>query len=118
MKRNISLVDNDREEWLISLNNELKKELNKDIVIACSALKEIYRMKLINGLNANFFWFCLKGDFELINQRLKKRNNHFFKSELLKSQFDILEYPKYANFIDIAESPEKIVETIKLKILK
>ncbi|MDG1246993.1 MAG: NADP-dependent phosphogluconate dehydrogenase, partial [Flavobacteriaceae bacterium] len=101
-----------------SLNNELKKELNKDIVIACSALKEIYRMKLINGLNANFFWFCLKGDFELINQRLKKRNNHFFKSELLKSQFDILEYPKYANFIDIAESPEKIVETIKLKILK
>jgi carbohydrate kinase (thermoresistant glucokinase family) len=118
MKRNISLDDNDREEWLISLNNELKKELNKDIVIACSALKEIYRMKLINGLNANFFWFCLKGDFELINQRLKKRNNHFFKSELLKSQFDILEYPKYANFIDIAESPEKIVETIKLKILK
>jgi carbohydrate kinase (thermoresistant glucokinase family) len=118
MKRNISLDDNDREEWLISLNNELKNELNKDIVIACSALKEIYRMKLINGLNANFFWFCLKGDFELINQRLKKRNNHFFKSELLKSQFDILEYPKYANFIDIAESPEKIVETIKLKILK
>ena len=118
MKRNISLDDNDREEWLISLNNELKKELNKDIVIACSALKEIYRMKLINGLNANFFWFCLKGDFELINQRLKKRNNHFFKSELLKSQFDILEYPKYANFINIAESPEKIVETIKLKILK
>jgi carbohydrate kinase (thermoresistant glucokinase family) len=118
MKRNISLDDNDREEWLILLNNELKNELNKDIVIACSALKEIYRMKLINGLNANFFWFCLKGDFELINQRLKKRNNHFFKSELLKSQFDILEYPKYANFIDIAESPEKIVETIKLKILK
>ena len=30
MKRNISLDDNDREEWLISLNNELKKELNKD----------------------------------------------------------------------------------------
>jgi 6-phosphogluconate dehydrogenase len=118
MKRNISLDDNDREEWLILLNNELKNELNKDIVIACSALKEIYRMKLISGLNANFFWFCLKGDFELINQRLKKRNNHFFKSELLKSQFDILEYPKYANFIDIAESPEKIVETIKLKILK
>ena len=51
MKRNISLDDNDREEWLVSLNNELKKELNKDIVIACSALKEIYRMKLINGLS-------------------------------------------------------------------
>ena len=57
-------------------------------------------------------------NFELINQRLKKRNNHFFKPDLLKSQFDIIEYPDYSNLIDINESPEKIVETIKLKIFK
>ena len=37
---------------------------------------------------------------------------------MLKSQFDILQYPKYSNFIDITESPDQIVETIKLKILK
>ena len=118
MKKNLPLNDSDRKEWLLSLNSELKKEVKKDIVIACSALKEIYRKKLISGVNANIFWFCLKGEFKLINHRLKKRNSHFFKPDLLKSQFDIIEYPDYSNFIDITESPEKIVETIKLKILK
>ena len=63
MKTNISLNDIDREEWLMSINNELKNNLDKDIVIACSALKEDYRKKLISGINANIFWFCLKGDF-------------------------------------------------------
>ena len=118
MKRNISLDDSDREEWLISLNNKLKKELNNDVVIACSALKEKYRKKLIRGLDINIFWFCLKGEFDLINQRLKKRNNHFFSSSLLQSQYDIIEYPDYCNFIDISESKNKIVELIKLKLLK
>ena len=79
MKTNISLNDIDREEWLISINNELKNNLDKDIVIACSALKEDYRKKLISGINANIFWFCLKGEFRLIQERLKNRKNHFFQ---------------------------------------
>ena len=99
MKRNIPLNDIDREEWLMSINNELKNNLEKDIVIACSALKEDYRKKLISGINANIFWFCLKG-------------------ELLQSQFDIIEYPDYCNFINITESPQDIVKFIKHKILK
>ena len=118
MKKNSPLNDNDREEWLLSINHELKKEINKDVVLACSALKEIYRKKLINGVNANIFWFCLNGEFELINQRLNKRTNHFFKSDLLKSQFEIIEYPDYSYFIDIDKNPEKIVETIKLNVFK
>ena len=118
MKKNSPLNDNDRKEWLLSINHELKKEIKKDVVLACSALKEIYRKKLINGVNANIFWFCLNGEFELINQRLNKRTNHFFKSDLLKSQFEIIEYPDYSYFIDIDKNPEKIVETIKLKVFK
>ncbi len=118
MKRNLPLNDNDREEWLLSLNKELKETFKEDIIISCSVLKEKYRQELIRGLSANFFWFCLKGEFKLINQRLKNRNNHFFMSDLLKSQFDIIEYPDYCNFIDINENPEKIVELIKVKIFK
>ena len=118
MKTNISLNDIDREEWLMSINNELKNNLDKDIVIACSALKEDYRKKLISGINANIFWFCLKGEFRLIQERLKNRKNHFFQSDLLQSQFDIIEYPDYCNFINITENPQNIVEFIKHKILK
>lgn len=117
MKRKLSLNDNDREEWLQALNNKLKDQ-SINTVLACSALKEKYRKKLIRGLDINIFWFCLKGEFDLINQRLKKRNNHFFSSSLLQSQYDIIEYPDYCNFIDISESKNKIVELIKLKLLK
>lgn len=117
MKRKLALNDNDREEWLQALNNKLKDQ-SINTVLACSALKEKYRKKLIRGLDINIFWFCLKGEFDLINQRLKKRNNHFFSSRLLQSQYDIIEYPDYCNFIDISESKNKIVELIKLKLLK
>ena len=117
MKRRLALNDNDREEWLEALNNKLKDQ-SINTVLACSALKEKYRKKLIRGLDINIFWFCLKGEFDLINQRLKKRNNHFFSSSLLQSQYDIIEYPDYCNFIDISESKNKIVELIKLKLLK
>ena len=117
MKRRLALNDNDREEWLQALNNKLKDQ-SINTVLACSALKEKYRKKLIRGLDINIFWFCLKGEFDLINQRLKKRNNHFFSSSLLQSQYDIIEYPDYCNFIDISESKNKIVELIKLKLLK
>ena len=117
MKRRLALNDNDREEWLQALNNTLKDQ-SINTVLACSALKEKYRKKLIRGLDINIFWFCLKGEFDLINQRLKKRNNHFFSSSLLQSQYDIIEYPDYCNFIDISESKNKIVELIKLKLLK
>ena len=117
MKRRLALNDNDREEWLQALNNKLKDQ-SINTVLACSVLKEKYRKKLIRCLDINIFWFCLKGEFDLINQRLKKRNNHFFSSSLLQSQYDIIEYPDYCNFIDISESKNKIVELIKLKLLK
>ena len=113
MKNNIPLNDDDRETWLDQINNELNKLKNKNVVIACSALKEIYRKRLVRGIVAKIDWFCLKGTFDLIEKRLDNRDGHYFKSTLLKSQFDTIEYPDYCTFIDIIESPEQIVERIK-----
>ena len=113
MKNNIPLNDDDREAWLDQINNELNKLKNKNVVIACSALKEIYRQRLVKGIVAKIDWFCLKGTFDLIEKRLDSRGNHYFKSTLLKSQFDTIEYPDYCTFIDIIESPDNIVERIK-----
>ena len=113
MKNNIPLNDDDREAWLDQINNELNKLKNKNVVIACSALKEIYRQRLVKGIVAKIDWFCLKGTFDLIEKRLDNRGDHYFKSTLLKSQFDTIEYPDYCTFIDIIESPDNIVERIK-----
>lgn len=113
MKNNIPLNDDDREAWLDQINNELNKLKNKNVVIACSALKEMYRKRLVRGIVAKIDWFCLKGTFDLIEKRLDNRGDHYFKSTLLKSQFDTIEYPDYCTFIDIIESPDNIVERIK-----
>ena len=113
MKNNIPLNDDDREEWLDQINKELKKFRNKNVVIACSALKEIYRKRLVKGIEAKIDWFCLKGTFDIIKERLDNRGYHYFKSTLLRSQFNIIEYPDYCTFIDIIESPDKIIERIK-----
>jgi len=113
MKNNIPLNDDDRESWLDEINNELNKLRDKNVVIACSALKETYRKRLVKGIETKIDWFCLKGTFDHIKERLENRGEHYFKSALLKSQFDIIEYPDYCRFIDITESPEKIVKRIK-----
>ena len=83
---------------------------------SCSALKEAYRQALVKRVVGDIYWFCLKGTFELIKQRLDSREDHFFKSDLLDSQFKIIEYPDYCKFIDISESPDIIVEKIKSEL--
>ena len=116
MNNNIPLNDKDRETWIKDINSEINRLKIKNIVVACSALKESYRQALINGVNADIDWFCLKGNFDLIKKRLDIREDHFFKSDLLNSQFNIIEYPDYCKFIDITESPDIIVEKIKSKL--
>ena len=116
MNNNIPLNDNDREIWLKDINSEINRLKIKNIVVACSALKESYRQALIDGVDGEVDWFCLKGTFNLIKQRLDSREVHFFKSDLLDSQFNIIEYPDYCKFIDITESPDIIVEKIKSKL--
>ena len=116
MNNNIPLSDNDREVWIKDINTELNRLENKNVVVACSALKEAYRQALVKRVVGDIYWFCLKGTFELIKKRLDSREDHFFKSDLLDSQFNIIEYPDYCKFIDITESPDIIVEKIKSEL--
>ena len=116
MNNNIPLNDNDRAIWIKEINTQLNRLKNKNVVVACSALKEAYRQALIKGVVGDIDWFCLKGTFELIKQRLDSREDHFFKSDLLDSQFNIIEYPDYCKFIDITKSPDIIVEKIKSEL--
>ena len=118
MKNGIPLNDNDRIPWLKLLSNKMAAiEEKVEVILACSALKESYR-QLLSENNNLITWVYLDGSFELIKERMYDRDNHFMKSQLLKSQFEVLEVPDYGLHIAITESPEEIVNTIisKLKL--
>lgn len=107
------------------------------MVLACSALKKVYRDILIRGKDGGprkcaelgkegklaevkLLVVHLSGSFEVISGRLLRRKGHFMPPELLQSQFDILEPPSAPeNFIQISVDKDlsEIIATI-LKVLK
>jgi gluconokinase len=113
MSLGIPLNDADRIPWLLKLQSAIADWLQakKNVVLACSALKATYRDLLCGDL-VQIKLVYLKGNFELISQRMKQRQNHYMKTDLLSSQFDTLEEPQDAIVIDILQPPEVIVEQI------
>ena len=114
MSRGEALTDEDRSSWLNTLSDKLQIwNKGKGAVLACSALKEKYRMTLSKNLEP-YIWVFLSGSFELIQSRLNQRKGHYMGAQLLRSQFDTLEIPDYGIHIDIEDNPEEIIEKIKL----
>ncbi len=110
------LSDHDRQPWLDLLSNKIKSwHTTEGAILACSALKESYREKLNKGFE-QITWIFLVGSFELISERLRNRASHFFKPELLKSQFESLEVPNYGWHISIDNNVPEIVQYIKNRI--
>lgn len=108
-----ALNDDDRQPWLENINAALKKEaLSSGAVLACSALKEKYRITLQADLQESINWVVLKGDYDLIKSRMEARN-HFMPAGLLQSQFDTWEEPSYGIKVDVIKSPASIIETVK-----
>ena len=113
MKAGQPLNDEDRKEWLITLNKLAKSQSQqKGAIIACSALKEKYRRVLSEKIDVPVYWVLLQGNFELIQQRMESRKGHFMPPALLQSQFDALEAPADAIVVDIKGDPEVIVADI------
>ncbi|MHB1688346.1 MAG: gluconokinase [Ignavibacteriaceae bacterium] len=116
MKNGISLNDEDRKPWLMKLRSIIEESISKknNIIISCSALKESYRKILQVNNEVNFVY--LKGSFEMVEKRMKEREDHFMKPGMLQSQFDALDEPKNAIIVDIENSSEKITINILNKI--
>lgn len=111
MRDGIALTDLDRWPWLSAIRAQMQEVLaqGQHAVFACSALKRAYRDFLrLDGVQ----FIYLKGDYELIRQRLERRKGHFFGARLLASQFDTLEEPERALVVDAAQTPETIAGEI------
>jgi gluconokinase len=113
MASGIPLDDSDRAPWLDALRELISSSLKADrpAVLACSALKEIYRQRLMDGNNGVRLVY-LKGSYDLIWSRMIARADHFMKPSMLQSQFNTLEEPADAITVDIALSIEEIVKKI------
>ena len=114
MSRGIPLEDADRLPWLLQLQAAIDRWLleNKNVVLACSALKASYREILCRDQQRMKIVY-LKGPFHLLATRLKTRENHYMKADLLLSQLETLEEPENAIIIDASQPLELIVRQIK-----
>lgn len=114
MSEGSPLTDEERRPWLKSLRKLISGIINdgQDAVIACSALKQTYREVLRRGDEEVVFAY-LKGEYDLVAQRLGERQGHFMGAELLQSQFDTLEEPQTALTLSIDQSPSEIVRAVR-----
>jgi gluconokinase len=104
------LTDADRAGWLDRLADVLAT--NPAIVLACSALKRIYRDRL-RAAAPGIIFLHLDGDFDTFLARLEARQGHYFRRpDMLRSQFDALEPPDDepdAVSIDATRSPDEVL---------
>lgn len=116
MAAGIPLSDSDRAPWLAALNDRLvsTRRADRHPVLACSALKESYRARLLQGLD-DIAIIHLQGSYELISARMAMRAGHFMKPDMLQSQFSTLEEPQDALVLDIAMPLESMLDTIEQK---
>src|ERR1700737_3000932 len=112
MHQGIPLTDADRAPWLAAIRQQMEQWLaeKRNVVLACSALKQSYRDMLCRGDEIKLVY--LKGSYDLIAQRLLTRHGHFADEHILAGQFADLEEPSDAVVVEISAPPDEIVEGI------
>ena len=116
MSRGIPLGDADRAPWLAALRDAELNWLatNQNVVLACSALKHSYRQQLRVSPDVKIIY--LKGNFELLAERIHQRHGHFAGEQILAGQFADLEEPHDAIVFDARLTPLEIVADIRVKL--
>ena len=114
MRNGTPLTDDDRWPWLNALRTKISEIVlhEKDAVLSCSALKESYRMRLGSGLKDIVFVY-LRGDYQLVRNRISARVGHFMSADLLVSQYSDLEEPQNGIIVDAALEPMAIINYLK-----
>ena len=115
MSSGVALTDEDRWPWLAAIAAWIdERRASGHAIVSCSALKRIYRDRLLNG-RPDVQLVFLRGSPTLIADRMSRRKDHFMPPALLASQFAILEEPtadEQPLVIDIAMPPPRVVERI------
>lgn len=117
MESGIPLMDEDRMSWLEVLALKIREwEKTTGAILACSALKETYRDHLQSYARKKVTWIFLHADYEIILGRLNSRKGHYFKPELLRTQYEALQIPDYGMHINVDVPVKEVVENILKKL--
>jgi len=105
------LDDADRWPWLSRLNKRVREHdhAGRDAVLACSALKAVYRDRLAEGI-PHCRWVHLHGTPEVLRARLAARQHRYMPASLLESQLATLEPPANAIRIDVGAPPASCLQ--------
>lgn len=118
MRAGQPLTDEDRWPWLQAIADEIDRacDAGEHVVMACSALRRVYRDILVHGRHGIRIVY-LAGTQALIASRLSRRKGHFMPPDLLASQFATLE-PPAADESAVTVSIDAPVETIVHDVLR
>jgi gluconokinase len=116
MRAGQPLTDEDRWPWLQAIAGEIDRlsAAHERAVVACSALRRVYRDILVHGRH-DIGIVYLEGTQALIGERLGRRKGHFMPPGLLASQFKTLEPPtsdEHPITVSIDAPVEAIVDDI------
>jgi gluconokinase len=116
MRSGVPLTDADRAPWLAAIGAwvDARTAADEPGVVACSALKRVYRDRLRAG-RPRVRIVYLRGSESQIAGRLAHRSGHFWPAKLLASQFADLEEPaadEDAIVVDIGASPEAVAKAV------
>ena len=119
MRAGISLTDADREPWLAALHALIVQAAGRrdSLVLACSALKERYRVALAgDGRGIRFVY--LKLPERVAAARAAHRPGHFASPAIVPGQFAALEEPSAADalIVDATAPPERLVAEIRAEL--
>jgi carbohydrate kinase (thermoresistant glucokinase family) len=113
MAGGIPLTDEDRWPWLALVGQALADAgaAGHGLVVACSALKRVYREAIVAAA-PHVRFVHLAGSLDVLANRLEGRSEHFMPPALLKSQLATLEElqedePGFA--VDIAQPVADVV---------
>src|SRR4051794_22567568 len=97
-----ALTEEDRAPWLAALRVVIAAALDahEGLVVSCSALKQSHRGVLrVDPARVRLVY--LKGDPEILRRRLRERQGHFMKEDMLESQLADLEEPAPAEALTL-----------------
>ncbi|GGU98551.1 gluconokinase [Actinomadura cremea] len=120
MRSGTPLTDADRMPWLHAIGTWMdgRVRAGEPGVVTCSALKRAYRDVLLDDRPAVRL-VLLDGDRDTIAARMRERKGHFFKPEMLDSQFADYERPgpdENVLTVPVSDPPEKIVDRIRAAV--
>ena len=109
-----ALSDAQRLPWLHEVGERLERGTGKGVVVACSALKRSYR-DLLREHAPTMLTVYARGDLDLIQERIAKRQHEYMPPSLLRTQFDDLQERQDDEpgvTVDIAQTPDEIVDQV------